>query len=64
MGKVVGYGVGGILIVLGVLALIGAVELVVADAGLEAIAQGFLVPISLFVVGGFLIYMMQEERNK
>ncbi len=33
-------------------------------AGTEALAQGFLVPASLFVVGGFVIWMGIQARRR
>lgn len=57
MGRVISYIIGGALIALGGVAFVGAVEAVRAGATLETIAQSFLVPASLFVIGGFVIYM-------
>ncbi len=57
MGRIITSIIGGLLIALGAVSLVGAVELARSGATTEAIAQGFLVPISLFVVGAFVIWM-------
>lgn len=57
MARVITAVIGGVLILLGGVSMIGAFELLRGDATTEAIAQGFLVPVSLFVVGGFVLWM-------
>ncbi|MEJ1992660.1 MAG: hypothetical protein P8X50_13450 [Maritimibacter sp.] len=57
MKQIVAILIGGVLIAVGALALWGAVELLNSGATTEAVAQGFLVPASLFVVGIFVIWM-------
>ena len=56
MGRIFAYIAGAVLFVLGVLALIGAVEVWRGGGDAEAMAQSFLVPASLFLVGGFAIW--------
>lgn len=64
MGRIIAYIIGAALIVVGAVAFIGALDLARAHASTEALAQGFLVPVSLFVVGGFVIWMgMQAGRR-
>ncbi|WP_229738211.1 hypothetical protein [Sinisalibacter lacisalsi] len=60
MAFVIGAG----LIVLGGIAFAGAMELWRAEASLEALAQGFLVPVSLILVGGFVIWMGLRGRGE
>lgn len=50
MRVVAGAGIGMLLLVVGVIALIGAIEVLEYRAGAEAIAQAFLVPVTLFVL--------------
>lgn len=57
MGRLITSAIGGGLIVIGAISLVGAFELVGTGATTEALAQGFLVPVSLFVVGAFVIWM-------
>ncbi|HHS93740.1 MAG TPA: hypothetical protein ENK63_00130 [Rhodobacterales bacterium] len=57
MGRIIGFVLGGLFFAIGVIALIGAFELLRSGASTEAVAQGFLVPASLFVIGGFSIWM-------
>lgn len=64
MAQVIAYVIGAILIGLGVISFIGAVEIARGGADTEAIAQGFLVPASLFVVGGFVIWMGWRGRGE
>lgn len=52
------------LIVLGGIAFVGAIELLRNGAGTEALAQGFLVPVSLILVGGFVIWMGLKGRSE
>ncbi|GKY88900.1 hypothetical protein [Sinisalibacter aestuarii] len=63
MGRVIAYIIGAALIVVGVIALFGAVEVVRGGGNAEAIAQGLLVPASLFVVGGFVIWMGRGRND-
>jgi hypothetical protein len=46
---VAGIGIGVLLLIVAVIALIGAIEVLEYKAGAEAIAQAFLVPVTLFV---------------
>ncbi|MCB1336053.1 MAG: hypothetical protein KDK10_00845 [Maritimibacter sp.] len=64
MARVIAYIIGAVLIVVGVLALWGAVELWRRGGDTEALAQGFLVPASLFVVGGFVIWMGRQAGRR
>ena len=57
MGRIIAFIIGAVLIVLGAIAFLGAVDVWRAGGSTEAVAQGFLVPASLFVVGGFVIWM-------
>lgn len=61
MGRVITAVIGGLLIAVGGISLIGAFELFRSGASTEAIAQGFLVPATLFVVGGFVIWMSRQS---
>ena len=63
MGRVLGAALGTLLILLGAIALFGAVEVARGGGTVEAIAQGFLVPVTLFVVGGFALYMAVTGRS-
>ncbi len=64
MGRILAYILGAAMILVGVVALVGAVEVLIGGGSTEAIAQSFLVPASLFVVGGFVIWMgMQSGRR-
>lgn len=63
MGRIITSIIGGLLILLGVISLVGAFELVGSGATTETIAQGFLVPVSLFVVGAFVIWMGWQSRR-
>lgn len=64
MGRIIGMVIGGLLLAIGVIALIGAVELLRSAATTEEIAQGFLVPASLFAIGGFAIWMSWKSRRR
>lgn len=64
MGRIIAYIVGAGLIVLGGIAFIGAVDILRAGGDTEALAQGFLVPASLIVVGGFVIWMGMQAGNR
>jgi hypothetical protein len=64
MGRVIAYVIGAVLIGLGGVSLFGAVEVALSGADAEAIAQGFLVPATLFVVGGFVIWMGWRGRGE
>ena len=64
MGRIIAFIIGAALILLGGIAFIGALDLLRTGASTEALAQGFLVPASLFVVGGFVLWMgMQAGRG-
>ncbi|MCB1330321.1 MAG: hypothetical protein KDK28_13215 [Maritimibacter sp.] len=64
MGRIIAFIIGAALIVLGGVAFLGAVDVWRAGGSTEAVAQGFLVPASLFVVGGFVIWMgLQAGRR-
>lgn len=63
MARLVMIILGVLLIVLGGIALLGAVELVRSGASTEETAQGLLVPASLFAVGGFLIWAGWQRRG-
>ena len=64
MGRIIAFVIGAALILLGGVALLGAVDLWRTGSDAEALAQGFLVPASLFVVGGFVIWMgLQTGRR-
>ena len=65
MGRIIAFIIGAALILLGGIAFVGAIDLLRAGADTEALAQGFLVPASLFVVGGFVIWMgLQAGRDR
>lgn len=54
---------GGALVAVGGLGLLGAVELARGGGGTEAIAQAFLVPVTLFIFGGAAIaYAIRSRR--
>jgi fumarate reductase subunit D len=55
--------VGVVLIVVGVFALLGAVDVLRGGGTTEQIAQSFLVPASLFVVGAFAIWGGWQRRG-
>lgn len=57
------YGIGAGLIALGGIAFLGAVEIWRGGARLEELAQGFLVPVSLILIGGFVIWMGLNGRD-
>lgn len=57
MGRIIAFTIGGVLIVVGGIAFVGALELAGTGATTEALAQAFLVPASLFAVGGFVLWM-------
>ncbi len=57
MGRIFAFIIGGALIVLGGIAFLGALDVLRAGGDTEAVAQGFLVPASLFVIGGFVLWM-------
>ncbi len=61
MGRVIAMVIGGLLIAVGVIALVGAAEILRAGGNTEDISQAFLVPVSLFVVGGFVIWMGSQS---
>ena len=54
---------GGLLIAVGSISLWGAIEIARGGATSEQLAQGFLVPVSLFVVGGFAIWGAWKGRG-
>lgn len=64
MSRIIAFVVGLALLALGVVSLIGAVELWQTGADTEALAQSFLVPISLFVIGGFVIWMGSQSGRE
>ncbi|HCQ65462.1 MAG TPA: hypothetical protein DIU07_10020 [Rhodobacteraceae bacterium] len=64
MGRIIAFIIGAALILLGGIAFIGALDLLTAGADTEALAQGFLVPASLFVVGGFVLWMGVQARRR
>ncbi|OIP85041.1 MAG: hypothetical protein AUK37_04910 [Rhodobacterales bacterium CG2_30_65_12] len=55
--------IGVLLIALGCVSLIGAVDILRTGGSTEDLAQGFLVPGSLFIVGGFVIWMGWQARG-
>lgn len=57
MKRIIAFIIGAALILLGGISFIGALDLRSADATTEALAQAFLVPVSLFVIGGFVLWM-------
>ncbi len=57
MGRIIAFIIGAALIVLGGIAFLGALEVWRAGGDAEALAQGFLVPAMLFVIGGFVLWM-------
>ena len=63
MGRIITSIIGGLLIALGAVSTLGAFEVARGGASTEAIAQGFLVPVSLFVVGGFVIRMGWQSHR-
>lgn len=62
--RIIAFLIGAGLIVLGAVAFIGAVELWRGGGGLEAVAQGFLVPATLVVVGAFVVWMGLAGRDR
>ncbi len=62
--RILAFLIGAGLIALGGVAFVGAMEVWRSGAGVEAIAQGFLVPVSLIVVGGFVIWMGLAGRGE
>ncbi|SMH50825.1 hypothetical protein [Maritimibacter sp. HL-12] len=62
--RLLAYAIGGALVALGGIAFLGAVELLRDGAGAEDLAQGFLVPVTLVVIGGFVIWMGLKGRNE
>lgn len=64
MGRIIAFIIGAVLIVVGAIAFIGALDLARTGADTEALAQGFLVPASLFVVGGFVIWMGTQAGRR
>ncbi len=64
MGRIIAFVIGAVLIVLGGIAFIGALDIWRAGGDTEALAQGFLVPASLFVVGGFVLWMGMQARRR
>lgn len=63
---VAGTGIGVVLLVVGVIALVGAVEVREYSAGAETVAQAFLVPLTLFVlaaVGFYFAYAAWRGRD-
>lgn len=64
MGRIITSIIGGLLIALGAVSTLGAFEVARSGASTEAIAQGFLVPVTLFVVGGFVIWMGRQSRGQ
>jgi len=61
--RIIAFAIGAGLILLGGVAFIGAVELWRGGGSLEAVAQGFLVPATLIVVGGFVFWMGFKGRT-
>lgn len=57
MGRIIAFIIGAALIVVGGIAFLGALDVWRGGGDTEAVAQGFLVPASLFVIGGFAIWM-------
>ena len=57
MGRIIAFIVGTALIGLGGIAFLGALDVWRAGGDAEALAQGFLIPASLFVIGGFVRWM-------
>lgn len=65
MKRIIAFIIGAALILLGGVSFIGARDLVGAEATTEALAQAFLVPLSLFVIGGFVLWMgFQSGRRE
>lgn len=64
MKKILSFVIGGVLIAIGVLALLGAIETLRGGATTDVVAQSFLVPVSLFVVGAFVIWMGFNTRPR
>lgn len=56
--------IGAALAVVGVISLLGAIELARGGASPEQMAQGFLVPVSLFVVAAFALWAAWKGRGK
>jgi hypothetical protein len=63
MKKTISIVIGVVLIAVGGLALLGAIDLLRSGGSTEVVAQGFLVPASLFLVGGFVIWMGFNTRR-
>ncbi len=63
MTKWISIVIGVVLIAVGGLTLLGAIDLLKTGGSTEVIAQGFLVPASLFIVGGFVIWMGLSPRR-
>jgi hypothetical protein len=57
LGRIIAFIIGAALILLGGVAFLGALDIWRAGGDAEALAQGFLVPASLFVIGGFVLWM-------
>jgi len=55
--RIVTFVLGAGFILLGGIAFIGAVELWRGGGSVENVAQGFLVPATLIVVGGFVVWI-------
>lgn len=63
MSRIIAFTIGAALILLGGVAFVGAIDLLRAGADTETLAQGFLVPASLFVIGGFVLWMGVQARR-
>ncbi|RME16114.1 MAG: hypothetical protein D6801_06100 [Alphaproteobacteria bacterium] len=64
MKRIIAYVIGAALIVLGAIALFGAFEDFRAGGTTDRLAQEFLAPISLFIVGGFAIWMGRQTGRR
>lgn len=62
--RILAFVIGAGLIMLGGVAFIGALELWRGQASTEALAQGFLVPVSLILIGGFVVWMGLKGRER
>lgn len=61
--RILAFVIGAGLIMLAGVAFIGALELWRGGASTEDLAQGFLVPVSLFLIGGFVVWMGLKGRE-
>ena len=64
MGRIIAFIIGAALILLGGVAFLGALDVARAGGDAEALAQAFLVPASLLVVGGFVLWMGFQAGQK